>query len=75
MSNQTSSSGGIGVVGLLGIVFVVLKLTGFIDWSWWFVTLPFWGGFALVLLVILVAFISMYIKAAFDNRKEHKTDN
>ena len=53
MSNNTSSSsGGIGVLGLLGIVFVTLKLLGFISWSWWWVTLPFWGGIALVFLVI-----------------------
>jgi hypothetical protein len=50
-STTTTSSGGIGVLGLLGIVFVVLKLTGYIDWSWWWVTAPFWGGFALVLLL------------------------
>lgn len=41
-SNSSTSSGGIGVVGLLGVAFVVLKLTGYIDWSWWWVTAPFW---------------------------------
>lgn len=50
MSEKSSSSSGrIGVFGLLGIVFVTLKLTGFIDWSWWLVTAPFWGGVALAL--------------------------
>ena len=51
-SSSSSSSGGIGVLGLLGVVFVTLKLTNVIDWSWWYVTMPFWGGIALVLLVI-----------------------
>lgn len=30
---------------LICILFVGLKLTGFIDWSWWWVTAPIWGGF------------------------------
>ena len=41
-------------VGLLGILFVYLKLTHQIAWSWWWVTLPFWGGLALVLGIVLV---------------------
>jgi len=57
MSKASSSSGGIGVFGLLGVAFVVLKLTGYIDWSWWYVTLPFWGGAAVVLGVPLIALI------------------
>lgn len=57
--SSSSSSGGIGVVGLLGVVFVVLKLCGVIDWSWWWVTLPFWGGFALaMILIVVLAFAS-----------------
>lgn len=48
MSNSDSNSGGTSIVGLLGVAFVVLKLTEVIDWSWWFVTMPFWGGAALV---------------------------
>lgn len=55
MSESTSNSGGIGVFGLLGVLFVGLKLTGYIDWSWWLVTMPFWGGIALILLIFLIA--------------------
>lgn len=44
MSNSnSSSSGGIGFFGLLGIVFITLKLLGIITWSWWWVTAPLWG--------------------------------
>ncbi len=58
MSKTTSSSnGGIGVCGLLGVLFVGLKLTGFIDWSWWWVTAPFWGGFLAVVAVFVLAVI------------------
>ena len=53
MASSNSSSGGIGVMGLLGIVFVVLKLTGYINWSWWYVTMPFWGGFTILALVAI----------------------
>ncbi len=63
MSSNNSSSGGIGVLGLLGVVFVTLKLTGHIDWSWWYVTMPFWGGFALLLILF---FAIVCIKDVFD---------
>lgn len=39
---------------LLGIGFVVLKLTNTISWSWWWVTLPFWGPMLLVLFIAIV---------------------
>lgn len=44
----------IGILGVLGIVFVVLKLTEVISWSWWLVTLPFWGGFAIALAIFVI---------------------
>lgn len=65
MSEKNSSSGGIGVLGLLGVAFVVLKLTGFIDWSWWWVTLPFWGGIALLAGFGVVALLIAAISAAW----------
>lgn len=51
-SSSSSSSGGIGVFGLLGVAFVVLKLCGVINWSWWWVTVPFWGPVVLFLVVM-----------------------
>jgi hypothetical protein len=60
--SSSSSSSGIGVLGLLGVAFVVLKLTGFINWSWWWVTLPFWGGLALVLFILAIVGIVYVLK-------------
>lgn len=40
-------------IGLLGVAFVVLKLVGVIDWSWWWVTAPFWGVLAIAVVTIL----------------------
>jgi len=61
MANTSSSSSGIGVIGLLGVAFVVLKLTGYISWSWWWVTLPFWGGLVIVILILFIhLWVSMY---------------
>ncbi|GIM88848.1 hypothetical protein [Paractinoplanes toevensis] len=58
-NSSSSSSGGIGFVGLLAIVFIVLKLTGAIAWPWVWVLAPIWISFALGLLalaaVVLVA--------------------
>jgi len=55
MSKQkTSVHTGIDTSGALGIVFVILKLTGVISWSWWWVTLPFWGGLVLFILFIII---------------------
>ena len=61
MSNSESSSNGIGVFGLLGVVFVALKLTGYIDWSWWYVTLPFWGGLAFALIAFVIIAVLAFI--------------
>tara|TARA_R110000803_G_scaffold48703_2_gene101240 strand:+ start:405 stop:593 length:189 start_codon:yes stop_codon:yes gene_type:complete len=61
MSSNNSSSG-IGVIGLLGISFVVLKLTNFIDWSWWYVTMPFWLGLVIVSVIAIVIFLWYKLK-------------
>jgi hypothetical protein len=54
---QSQKSGGIGVLGTLFLVFLVLKLTGNIDWPWWWVTSPLWIPFALFLsLVVVISF-------------------
>lgn len=55
MSNRTNTqNGGIGFFGLLGILFIGLKLTGFITWSWWLVLLPIYGPLAFVLGMMIL---------------------
>tara|TARA_Y100000034_G_C6606911_1_gene264187 strand:- start:350 stop:532 length:183 start_codon:yes stop_codon:yes gene_type:complete len=56
MSSNNNSSG-IGLFGMLGVLFVGLKLTGYVNWSWWLVTLPFWGGFTIAIIVIVIALL------------------
>jgi membrane protein YdbS with pleckstrin-like domain len=46
-------SGGIGLSSALAITFIVLKLTGQIDWSWWWVLSPWWIGFVGAALFII----------------------
>lgn len=53
-NSSSSSSSGIGIFGLLGVVFVTLKLCGVIDWSWWWVTAPFWIGIVLFIAAVAV---------------------
>ncbi len=59
MSNSSTSSGGIGFVGLLTIVFIVLKLMDVITWSWWWVLSPIWISW-----LVVIAFIGAIIGAA-----------
>ena len=42
------------VLGLLGVAFIVLKLVGVIDWSWWLVTLPFYGPVILLIIILII---------------------
>lgn len=53
-SRNESSSGGIGFVGLLTILFIGLKLTNYIDWSWWWVLSPLWISFGIGLIMLIV---------------------
>ena len=53
-TNNSSSSGGIGFLGLLTVLFIGLKLTNYIDWSWWWVLAPLWGPLAIVAVVMVV---------------------
>jgi hypothetical protein len=52
-----NSSGGIGFVGILTIVFIVLKLVNTINWSWIWVLSPIWISIGLVLLFLLAVII------------------
>jgi len=62
MANTTnSSSGGIGFFGLLGIVFIILKLIGKIDWSWWYVLMPLYIPLVIALFIFLISATAAFI--------------
>ncbi len=63
-STSNSSSGGVGFFGLLGIAFIVLKLTGFIDWSWLWVLSPIWIPAALGVLILAALAVTVYAKGS-----------
>ena len=53
--NKTTSSSGIGFSGLLAILFIALKLTGYITWSWLWVLAPIWIPFIIMVFIFSIA--------------------
>lgn len=65
MSNKrnSNSSSGMGILGVLQIVFLVLKLTGLITWSWPVVLIPLWISLGiLVIFLICVLAVALHYK-------------
>lgn len=68
MSDNKTTSGGIGFTSLLLIAFIVLKLCDVIDWSWWWVLSPFWIPIGVCLIILSVLGI-VKRQEAKDNKK------
>lgn len=51
-----NKSGGISFFGMLGILFIALKLTGYIAWSWWLVLLPLYLPLAVAVSFFAILF-------------------
>ena len=47
----------IGLDIILFVVFLILKLTGDIDWSWWWVASPLWIPIAIVVAFVILGMI------------------
>lgn len=62
--NNNTNNGGVGFIGLLTLLFIGLKLTHYIDWSWWWVLSPLWIAF---LVLVILVFIVGCILAIRDN--------
>lgn len=69
MSKETSSNNdSAGFGGLLTLLFIGLKLTGHIDWSWWWVLAPVWLP---ALIVIIIVTGILLTGALLDVAKRH----
>ncbi len=63
MNSQTS--GGVGLASLLGVLFIGLKLTHYIDWRWRWVLAPFWAPMAAFLVFIFICLLAAAAVKAF----------
>lgn len=57
MNNEKTTSGGIGFGSALLLTFIILKLVGVIDWSWWWVLSPIWIPVVLLMAVLILLFV------------------
>ena len=62
-SNHGAARGGVGFLGLLTILFIGLKLTGYINWEWWWVLAPLWIPLALFILGGII-YVIVYVIAS-----------
>ena len=61
MSTETkTSSHGLTFLGALQVLFIGLKLTGFIDWPWWQVLLPVVIDVAILVVLLVLLGIAVY---------------
>lgn len=44
-------------LGILALIFITLKLTSVITWSWWLVLLPLYGGILVSVIFLLIAVV------------------
>ncbi len=64
MSGDSKSSG-IGIVSVIQIIFIILKLTGLIDWKWRYVLLPIEVEICLWVLILIWLFIKYLAEKIF----------
>lgn len=60
--DKNKSTNGLGIGTILFLIFMTLKLTGDIDWSWWWVTAPLWIPILLVVFIIGLAVFLYWLK-------------
>lgn len=63
---KTVVTSGSSLATVLGVVFLVLKLVGVIDWAWIWVLAPFWIPFAFVIAFSIVWLLVVGIIAIFN---------
>ena len=54
MDKHSGSNSGIGFCGLLSILFIALKLNGFIHWSWLCLLSQLWISLAIWIVLVLI---------------------
>ena len=53
---QQTTTGGVSTLDVVQIVFIILKLVGVIEWSWWLVLIPLWISIVLIVLSLIIGY-------------------
>ena len=61
MSETSKSTVSIGLLDILGVLFIGLKLAKVITWSWWLVLLPLYGPALVVITIWVITFIGVFL--------------
>ena len=59
MNGDKETTGGVSFFGVLTVLFIGLKLSGIIHWSWCWVLAPIWAPSAIILVVLVVTYVVM----------------
>lgn len=62
MKNKNARNGGMGFISVLTLIFIVLKLTNNINWSWVWVLSPIWISTILIILIFGIILVAGRIK-------------
>ena len=68
MSNSKNVSVQFPMAGFLGLIFITLKLTGYINWSWLWVLSPFWLPFVIALVIFILVFLGAIVVDFFSRK-------
>lgn len=66
---EKTTSNGVGFLGMLFLLFLGLKLSDKIDWSWWWVFAPLWVPVVLIVAIVGIVAIVLAIQTIVEKRK------
>ncbi|MCS4266624.1 hypothetical protein [Serratia sp. BIGb0163] len=66
--NKETKKGGLGFLSILALIFITLKLMGYITWSWWWVTAPLWGLPAVIIIALAIMFMFVGAVVCWEKR-------
>ena len=61
IKNLAKSRLNIPWVWVFSLIFIIMKVTNVIDWSWWIVFIPIWLPFAVVIAIFLIVLVIYYL--------------
>lgn len=73
-TRKEATTSSVSFPALLGLAFIILKLTHHIDWSWWWVLSPFWLPLAIMFVIAFVCLIIYVVISAIENNHERKKE-